>query len=381
MQLDASRSTTKTSRSRPGTGQLPSNFWSLADPPVKLPVEYLQNVGGGYNGPGINKPRKYVRGELRDAYTHPSGCKRGDEEYRLACKSIGAEPNSLVQDLLKGPAGMALEPSKFLGGEWISLRNTYVGERGFIAMLPVLDRNTSWTSLDASNNGLRNEAVLHLVDLMLRPHHTDRVLHLDLSENPISDGAGRAVLELCRLHPHIGEVNLQRTKINRRLLLQVRKTLNQRHIDNTQICRSCGNVFMVDSRFCRKCGYRRVDTKELEALGGENSKEGSVALEKAFLSFSARSASPLSFGRQSPSIAEDQEGRSGGDGLGAPDCGAGSLHSTPLERRSPGTGAEAEAGDPLAAGWPERTGTPLEGVQELGGGEGSSTRREREATF
>lgn len=342
-----SQSSKVTPRSHAIMARRRSTFWSFVDPPPKLAVDYLQNVGGGYKGPGIDKPRKYVRGELRDACRHPGGCSDGGDEYRLACKSIGAEPNSFVEGMLKVPAGTVLEPSEFLGGEWISLRNTYIGERGFIALLPVLDRNTAWTSLDASNNGLRNEAVLHLVDLTLRPHHTDRVLHLDLSKNPISDGAGWAILELCRLHPHIGDVNLQQTRVNKRLLLQIRRTLSQRHMDNTQVCRHCGNVFMADSRFCRRCGMRRLETRE----GSDDS----------------RSTSPLSLGVQSPSMAEDQRGRiGGGDDLGAPGTGRGSLLSTPLEC---GDLVEAEAkaaGDPLVAGRPERVGSPREEVQELG---------------
>merc|ERR1719188_1569692 len=102
--------------------------------------------------------------------------------------------------------GFSVSSQDLLGGMWVSLHDTYIGERGFIAMLPLLDRNTHWTSLDVANNGLRNEAVLHLVDMLLRPQHRDRDISLDLSRNPISEGGGKALLELVTQHPHIGNV-------------------------------------------------------------------------------------------------------------------------------------------------------------------------------
>jgi len=167
----------------------------------------------GYKGPGLDYPRKYVKGQLKDAYLRQN-YKPPVQEYDSTCKDLGAQPNSHVKELLTSQ-GVALKSSEVLGGESVSLRQTYVGEKGFIALLPLLNANTRWRYLDASNNGLRNEAVLHLVDMLLRPAHTGRRLYIDLSRNPISEGAGKALMELVKLHPGIESLNLSMTKIPR----------------------------------------------------------------------------------------------------------------------------------------------------------------------
>jgi len=80
--------------------------------------------------------------------------------------------------------------------------------------------------LDASNNGLRNEAILHLVDLLLRPKHASRLLRLTLSRNPISDSAGKALLELATAHPNIESIDVSYTKIPRRTMAKLRVQLD-----------------------------------------------------------------------------------------------------------------------------------------------------------
>jgi len=174
----------------------------------------------GYKGPGLDYPRKYVQGQLKDAYVRQH-YKSPVQEYDSTCRDIGAHPNSHVKELLTSN-GIALMSSEVLGGESVSLRQTYVGERGFIALLPLLNSNTRWRVLDASNNGLRNEAVLHLVDMLLRPAHAGRRFHIDLSRNPISEGAGKALMELIKLHPGIESLNLSMTKIPRHLIERIK---------------------------------------------------------------------------------------------------------------------------------------------------------------
>lgn len=184
-------------------------------------VEFL-----GYSGPGLDYPRKYVKGHLKDAYVRQN-YKPPVQEYDSTCKGLGAQPNSHVKELLTCKQGLALTSAEVLGGESVSLRQTYLGEKGFIALLPLLNSNTRWRYLDASNNGLRNEAVLHLVDMLLRPAHTGRRLHIDLSRNPISEGAGKALMELVKLHPGIESLNLSMTKIPRHCIERIKSRIEQ----------------------------------------------------------------------------------------------------------------------------------------------------------
>lgn len=178
----------------------------------------------GYRGPGVDYPRKYVQGPLKDAYIR-TDYKAPVQEYLVTCDDLGAYPNSYVTQMLTSPKGVSLSSHELLGGEVVTLRQTYIGERGFIAILPLLDRNTKWRFLDASKNGLRNEAVLHLVDLLLRPVHAGRRFYIDLSSNPISEGAGKALLELVKVHPGIESLNLSMTKIPRRLIERIKLCL------------------------------------------------------------------------------------------------------------------------------------------------------------
>lgn len=179
----------------------------------------------GYTGPWSDHPRKYNHGPLKDGYTRTGREVPIDQEYALSCKMFDAHPNShIVQNLTEN--GVSVSHEDVLGGDVISLRDTYLGERGFIALLPLLDRSTSWVDLDASNNGLRNEAVLHLVDLLLRPKHAVRPIRLNLSRNPISEGAGRALLELATIHPQVDFIDVSFTRIPRRTMAKIRVQLD-----------------------------------------------------------------------------------------------------------------------------------------------------------
>jgi hypothetical protein len=208
----------------------------------------------GYSGPGKDYPRKYVRGPLQDAYQRQD-YKPPGQEYSSSCQTLGAHPNSHVKELLTCSDG-TVSAQELLGGETVSLRQTYLGERGFIALLPLLDRNTRWKHLDASNNGLRNEAVLHLVDMLLRPSHAGRRLCIDLSRNPISEGAGKALMELVKLHPGIESVNLAMTKVPRHLMQRIKRQIehvkakrepdNKVRRDNTQAEGALGNAAVDD---------------------------------------------------------------------------------------------------------------------------------------
>lgn len=186
-----------------------------------------QTTNTGYKGPGVNYPRKYVKGSLSDAYMRNTGIrqKTPEVEYRATCKSLGIDPNSRIVSQLEVD-GAPVVADELLGGEHVSLRDTYTGEVGFIAILPLLYMNKRWISLDASSNGLRNEAVVHLVDMLLQPQHmTGRRIRLDLSKNLISERAGRALIELVRTHPHIEEINVRMTKVPPRVVATLREAL------------------------------------------------------------------------------------------------------------------------------------------------------------
>lgn len=214
----------------------------------------------GYKGPGCDYPRKYIRGDLQDAWKRKAN-RNPVQEYVSTCRNLGAHPNSVVKELLTSKIkGSTIMDKEIMGGDVISLRQTIVGERGFLAILPMLDRNTRWRFLDASNNGLRNEAVLHFVDMLLRPKHTGRRLYIDLSRNPISEGAGKALLQLVKVHPGIESLNLSMTKIPRRLLEQIRRQLeHERRMRDPDPDAARGSLTGADTTMAAAMSEKLVD--------------------------------------------------------------------------------------------------------------------------
>mmetsp|Transcript_153338 Transcript_153338/g.491673 ORF Transcript_153338/g.491673 Transcript_153338/m.491673 type:complete len:453 (+) Transcript_153338:66-1424(+) len=266
------------SRPRSGApgGSRPST--SRIDTGASFEGDFTARPRYGYHGYGAEKPRKYVKGELKDGHKHISRVITPDLEYKKTCKALNAEPNSHIYHLVTD--GFDGDPATVLGATWISLNKTYLGEKGFIALLPLLDRNTNWTSLDASRNGLRNEAVLHLVDLLLRPPHRDRDIYLDLSGNPISETGGRALLTLAQEHPSIGELNLRRTKVPQRIAIMIRQVLDNALRRDDRVC-PCGEIMMADAQFCKICGHRRDGLDEDESEDGEVDAGSASAAKKA----------------------------------------------------------------------------------------------------
>merc|ERR1711959_567670 len=61
-----------------------------------------------------------------------------------------------------------------------------------------------------------------MVDMLLRPKHSDRSLTLDLSRNPISLTGFHALAVLAARHPTVREINISRTQIPRKKILQLK---------------------------------------------------------------------------------------------------------------------------------------------------------------
>jgi len=171
---------------------------------------------GGLKHPVAFQPRKYVRDQLETAYEVQCDDIPPVRLYRKSCEVRHAEPNSYIENV-----------SVDLIGHTISFRGTYLGEKGFVAALPLLNHNKHWTALDASQNGLRNEAVICLVDMLLRPQHANRVLYLDLSSNPISRSGALALQELVSKHNGLQWLSLRFTKVPRDLALKIQESLEQ----------------------------------------------------------------------------------------------------------------------------------------------------------
>merc|ERR1719321_2148830 len=182
--------------------------------PVQMDPAYQDPEGYSWD-----YPRKYWREGLLKVAWQRTTIRTSEKEYKATCHKINAKPNSMVSSMLHE------EPRCFENMTEIDLSGNYLGERGFLAILPVINSNTMFTSLNVSQNGLRNEAVAHLVDMLLREQHSGRQLRINLSRNPISDNAVTALTELANRHPGVIEINLWRTNANRRKVAMLNEIL------------------------------------------------------------------------------------------------------------------------------------------------------------
>lgn len=170
-------------------------------------------------------PRRYYKGESISAAWQRVQQKNPEKEYEGTCQKLKSKPNSHVCSLLKE------DFNHFANEEVLDFSDNFLGEKGFIALLPLINSNTKFSTLNAAANGLRNEAVSHLVDMLLRPKHADRQISLNLSRNPISATGFQALAVLAARHPTVMEIDVSRTQIPRRKIIQLREFMQAKRLD------------------------------------------------------------------------------------------------------------------------------------------------------
>jgi len=133
-----------------------------------------------------------------DAWCH-SNYMRADKKYAEACKALRIHTNSQITKTLQADLGWFHDLLN------VDFSKNYLGERGFLAMLPLLQANHKWRFLGLARCGIRNEGVFALVDMLLRNEHkaTGRPpFQIDLSWNTPSKAAVDALLQLAQENPN-----------------------------------------------------------------------------------------------------------------------------------------------------------------------------------
>src|SRR5690606_28972847 len=103
----------------------------------------------------------------------------------------------------------------------------YVGDRGMIAIIKVIAVGfPNLRVLRLKNNGLRNKAVIEISERMA--HHSN-IEEIDLSNNYISTGAGKALEKLLKENHRIRIVNIDGTKIDADIRIRIQDTLRERN--------------------------------------------------------------------------------------------------------------------------------------------------------
>mmetsp|Transcript_18731 Transcript_18731/g.36765 ORF Transcript_18731/g.36765 Transcript_18731/m.36765 type:complete len:426 (-) Transcript_18731:371-1648(-) len=104
-----------------------------------------------------------------------------DHVYIQACSELHVHPNSRVRELLT----RCSDSMCFCDLEVVSFRNCLLGDRGILAMLPLLTFARSLRCLSLVGNGMREGSLRQLVAALLEPTTCSNLLVLDLSQNDI----------------------------------------------------------------------------------------------------------------------------------------------------------------------------------------------------
>jgi len=141
------------------------------------------------------------------------------EVYDDKCKEIHtSKPNSVILGMLPD------KPSSTLSSDTLDLRRNYVGDKGLVPVLEVVQRSPQLRKLNFSENGLRNNSIKLMCAVLLK--HPG-VTSIDVSDNYISEGAGRALEQLLKENPRITDLSFVNTKIDVDLRLRLKELLGQ----------------------------------------------------------------------------------------------------------------------------------------------------------
>jgi hypothetical protein len=124
--------------------------------------------------------------------------------YEESCRASNVHVNSSLSKFFPERHGAPISV------DTLDLTRNYVGDRGLIPVLSVIQRSPHLRKLVLCENGLRNNAVKLLCNVAVK--HPSLV-SIDLSDNYISEGAGSAIENLLAENPRITEVGFRNTKI------------------------------------------------------------------------------------------------------------------------------------------------------------------------
>jgi Ran GTPase-activating protein (RanGAP) involved in mRNA processing and transport len=115
-------------------------------------------------------------------------------------------------------------PRDKLTGDVLDLSRNFLGDRGVVPIIAVIERSPTIKSIVLVENGLRNNAIKSLCNSLA--HHTG-VTSVDVSHNFISEGAGNAILALLKENRKIVQFDIQNTKIDAELRVAIKDALEQ----------------------------------------------------------------------------------------------------------------------------------------------------------
>ncbi|CAD2220292.1 Leucine Rich repeat, putative [Angomonas deanei] len=124
--------------------------------------------------------------------------------YIKKCKQEKIHANSGILELLSD------DPTTF-PFDTLDLQSNFIGNRGVVAVMTIIERSPNIRSLNLCDNGLRNSGVQYVCEGAAR--HPS-LQSLNLSNNYISDGAADSLEKLLLCNARIVDLNILNTQIS-----------------------------------------------------------------------------------------------------------------------------------------------------------------------
>eukprot|EP01064_Diplonema_japonicum_P024051 TRINITY_DN34525_c0_g1_i1.p1 TRINITY_DN34525_c0_g1~~TRINITY_DN34525_c0_g1_i1.p1 ORF type:complete len:514 (+),score=128.65 TRINITY_DN34525_c0_g1_i1:37-1578(+) len=125
--------------------------------------------------------------------------------YNDACEKRGAKKNSSLLDQFES----ATEPLHEL-----DLSNTYLGPKGFDALISVINKHPTLHVLKLQNSLIETEQCVKLCKVLQDPVSCSQIHSIDFGNNPLTSPAGRALLAMMQARRKITTVNLSDTHVS-----------------------------------------------------------------------------------------------------------------------------------------------------------------------
>uniref|UniRef100_A0A7S1M088 Protein kinase domain-containing protein n=1 Tax=Neobodo designis TaxID=312471 RepID=A0A7S1M088_NEODS len=142
--------------------------------------------------------------------------------YLRRCTAMGVKPNSGIERMLTEAQNAVTT---------VDLSSNYVGPRGLMALLDVIEKNDRIEVLILGNNGANNQVVERLCTI-LRTHPSITTINLD--HNPISHLAGRMILYAIQVNPRIIKLSLEGTVLQPVMLSRIALQLHRNQTKTAQ---------------------------------------------------------------------------------------------------------------------------------------------------
>ena len=103
----------------------------------------------------------------------------------------------------------------------VDLSNTYLGPKGFEALLSILNKHPTLKTLKLSNSLIDTDQCVRLCKVLQDPKSLSQIDNLELSDNPLTHPAGRALLGMMQARRKIIHIVLSGTHISAALVRKI----------------------------------------------------------------------------------------------------------------------------------------------------------------